>query len=126
MHAEHEGLGTNVLCSCMSTFCQTGDHVGKSWNPSYLYHSEVQPGESVSLERSEEQQENGGRETEDSVLEYDSPSCEESEEETFISNNNETNNVSGEIPLLDGEADFLLGTVSRFIRSIRFNNRILF
>ena len=30
------------------------------------------------------------------------------------------------IPSLDGEANFLLGTVSRFGRSIRFNNRILF
>ena len=83
-------------------------------------------GESVSLEHSEEHQGNGGRETEDSVLEYDSPSSwEESEEETFVSNNNESDDVSGEIPLLDGEANFLLRTVSQFM-SIRFSNRILF
>ena len=81
----------------------------------------------MSLKHSEEHQGNGGRETEDSVLEYNSPSSwEESEEETFVSNNNESDDVSGEIPLLDGEANFLLGTVSQFMRSIRFNNRILF
>ena len=102
--------------------------------PSYLYHREVQPGESVPLERPEEHQGNEGRETaaeqeeeQEGVLEYDSPSsCEESEEETFVCNSNESDDVSGQIPSLDDEANFLLGTVSRFGRSIRFNNRILF
>ena len=44
--------------------------------PSYLYQSEIQPGEPVSLERSdlEEQQEKSGQdEEEDGMLDYDSP-----------------------------------------------------
>ena len=44
--------------------------------PSYLYQSEIQPGEPVSLERSdlEEQQEKSGQdEEEDGMLAYDSP-----------------------------------------------------
>ena len=57
--------------------------------PSYLYQKDVQPGESVSLERSEseEQQQNEGGETEeeDTVLEYNSPSSnEDSKEESFV------------------------------------------
>ena len=44
--------------------------------PSYLYQSEVQPGEPVSRERSdlEEQQDKSGQdEEEDGMLDYDSP-----------------------------------------------------
>ena len=55
-----EGLGANIWCCSSSAFCQTGDNNGKSWNsPSYLYQREIQPGEPVSLEGSdlEEQQE---------------------------------------------------------------------
>ena len=100
--------------------------MARAGNPSYLYHREVQPGESVSLEHSEEHQGNGGRETEDSVLEYNSPIVGKNQRKRHSSDNNESDDVSGEIPLLDGEANFLLGTVSQFIRSIRFNNRILF
>ena len=45
------------------------------------------------------------------VLEYDSPSSsDESEEESFANNNHETDDdVSGEIPSLDDEPNFLLG-----------------
>ena len=62
--------------------------------PLYLSQGEIQPGEPVSLERSdfEEQQENSGKqdEKEDGILEYDSP-C-----------------VDGDIPSLEQETDFHL------------------
>ena len=131
--AEHEGLGANVWCSCVPALCQTGDHVGKSWNPSFLPLSETSTARRISfLERSnaEEQQENGGDKTEeDGVLEYDSPSCDEdvnddtSDEDV---NDDTKDDASGEIPSLDAEANFLLGTVSHFGRTIRFNNIISF
>ena len=73
---------------------------GKSWNSqSYLYQRLIQPGEPVSLERSdfEEQQENSGKqdEEEDGIFECDSP-CDD-----------------GDIPSLEREADF-------YLRRLRF------
>ena len=78
-YTEDEGLSLNICRSGASALCQTGNNDGKSWNsPSYLYQREIKPGEPVSLERSdfEEQQENSGKqdEEEDGILEYDSPS----------------------------------------------------
>ena len=74
-HTEDEGLGVNDCCSRASALCQTGKNDGKSWNvPSYLYQSEIQPVEPVSLERLdfEEQQENSGKreEEDDGILKY--------------------------------------------------------
>ena len=61
-------------------------------SPSYLYQREIQPGELVSLERSdfEEHQENSGKqdEEEDGILERDSP------------------RDDGDTPSLEREADF--------------------
>ena len=70
----------------------------------------------------------GETEEEGGVLEYDSPSSSrDSEEESFSNNNHEIDDdFSGEIPLLDDEANFRLGGVYRFGRSIRFNDRSLF
>ena len=76
-YTQDEGLSLNICRSGASALCQTGNNDGKSWNsPSYLYQREIEPGEPVSLERSdfEEQQENSGKqdEEEDGILEYDS------------------------------------------------------
>ena len=99
--------------------------------PSYLYQKEIQPGEWVCLDQStsQDQQRNGEQEddSEDGILEYDSPSSrEESGDESFSNNDNEADDDTGAIPSLEREADFLLGRVSRFGRSIRFNSRIFF
>ena len=53
------------------------------------------------------------------MLEYESPSSDEE------SADDETACNAGEIPSLEREANILLGRVSRFGRSIRFNSRIL-
>ena len=53
------------------------------------------------------------------MLEYESPSSDEA------SADDETACNAGEIPSLEREANILLGRVSRFGRSIRFNSRIL-
>ena len=78
----------------------------------YLYQRLIQPGEPVSLERSdsEEQQENSGKQDEeqDGIFEYDSPSND------------------GDILSLERKADFHLRKGSRCRRSIRFNSRIMF
>ena len=84
--------------------------------PSYLYQREVRPGESVSLERSEEQQRNEAKEAneEDGILEYDSSSSEYLDDESFSTNNDEADDDVGgipDIPSLDREATVLLGTV---------------
>ena len=75
-------------------------------SPSYLYQREIQPGELVSLERSdfEEHQENSGKQDEekDGILERDSP------------------RDDGDTPSLEREADFYLRGGFRFERSIRF------
>ena len=80
--------------------------------PSYLYQGEIQPGELVSLERSdfEEQQKISGKQDEEEggTLEYDSPSDD------------------GGIPSSEREAGFHLRRGSLFRRSIRFNSRIVF
>ena len=70
---------------------------------SYLYQREIQPGEPVSLERSD-------------LERYDSPSSDEE------SADEETARDVGEIPSLEQEANFLLRKVSRLGRSIRFNS----
>ena len=89
--------------------------------PSNLYQREVQPGELVSLEHfvSAEQQETETEE-EDGILQYDSSSDDEDLKER------DNDEAEDDIGSLDREANFLLGTVSRFGRTIRFNNRILF
>ena len=82
-------------------------------------------GESVFLERSEEQRRNEAEEAdeEDGILEYDSSSSEDLDDESFSTNNDEADDDVGGIPSLDCEATFLLGTVSRFGRTVRFNSR---
>ena len=42
-----------------------------------------------------------------------------------INENDEADNDVGDIPFLDCEDNFFLGTVFRFGRTIRFNNRII-
>lgn len=93
--------------------------------PSYLYQREVRPGESVSLERFGEQRRNEAEEAdeEDGILEYDSSSSEDLDDES--TNNEEADDDVGGIPSLDREATFLLGTVSSFGRTVRFNSRII-
>lgn len=93
--------------------------------PSYLYQREVRPGESVSLERFGEQRRNEAEEAdeEDGILEYDSSSSEDLEDES--TSKEEANDDVGGIPSLDREATFLLGTVSSFGRTVRFNSRII-
>ena len=95
--------------------------------PSYLYQREVRPGESVSLEHYREERRKEGEEAgeEDGVLEYDSSSSEDFNDESFSTNNDEADDDVGGIPLLDREATFLLGMVSRFGRTVRFNSRII-
>ena len=92
--------------------------------PDYLYQCQVQPGEPVIIdslgkdseaenqeERVEEEEEMGGVE-----VEYDTSSDEGSNNEV---QEEERENSVGTLEL---EANFLLGTVSRFGRAIRFNN----
>ena len=80
--------------------------------PSYLYQREIQPGELVSLEHSdfEEQQKISGKQDEEEggTLEYDSPSDD------------------GGIPSSEREAGFHLRRGSLFRRGIRFNSRFVF
>ena len=87
--------------------------------PSYLYQREIQPGEPVSLERSDLEEQQEKDEEEDGMLEYDSPRSDEE------SAHDETACDVGGIPSLEREANFLFGRVSRFGRSIHFNSRIL-
>lgn len=93
--------------------------------PSYLYQREVRPGESVSLERFGEQRRNEAEEAdeEDGILEYDSSSSEDLDDES--TNNQEADDDVVGIPSLDREVTFLLGTVSSFGRTVRFNSRII-
>jgi len=89
--------------------------------PFYFYQRGVQPGELVSLEHFvlEEQQETE-TEVEEGIPEYDSSSNDEDLEER------DNDEADDDIGSLDCETNFLLGTVSRFGRTIRFNNRIVF
>ena len=93
--------------------------------PSNLYQREVRPGELVSLERSWEQRRNEAEEADDEegILEYDSSTSENLDDESFSTNNDEADDDVGGIPSLDREATFLPGTVSRFGRTVRFNSR---
>jgi len=88
--------------------------------PSYLHQREVQPGESVSLEHSISREQQGSQvnetEDEDGILEHDSSRSEEDSEEGSLPE------ADDDIGSLGREANFLLGTVSRFGRTIRFNN----
>ena len=102
--------------------------------PSYLYHKEVLPWDSISLEPAEpsaseanERDEVGDEDNEEGVLEYHfSDSVEDSEEQSIgINDNDEADDDVGDIPFLGREVNFLLRTVSRFGRTIRFNSRIM-
>ena len=87
-HREDEGVGVNICCSSTSALCHTRNNDGKSLNSPVvpLYQRDIQSGKSVSLERSdfEEQQENSRKqgEKEDGILSYDSP-CDDGDMVTF-------------------------------------------
>ena len=103
--------------------------------PSYLYHKEVLPWDLISLEppaepsasEANERDEVGDEDDEEGVLEYQfSDSVEDSEEQSIgINDNDEADDDVGDIPFLGREVKFLLRTVSRFGRTIRFNSRIM-
>ena len=80
----------------------------------YLYQREIQPSGPVSLERSdyEEQQKDSGQQ----------------DEEEAQSSDKELNNMSfpDDETACNDNADFLLGRVSRFGRSIHLNRRNVF
>ena len=78
--------------------------------PPYLYQREVRLGESVFLERCGGQRRNEAEEAdeEDGILEYDSSSSEDLDDESFSTNNEEADNDVGGIPSLDREATFCL------------------
>ena len=82
--------------------------------PIYLYQREIQPSGPVSLERSdyEEQQKDSGQH----------------DEEEAQSSDKELNNMSfpDDETACNDNADFLLGRVSRFGRSIHLNRRNMF
>ena len=82
--------------------------------PIYLYQREIQPSGPVSLERSdyEEQQKDSGQH----------------DEEEAQSSDKELNNMSfpDDETACNDNADFLLGRVSRFGRSIHLNRRNVF
>ena len=63
--------------------------------PSYLQQREIQPGEPVSLERSDLEEQQEKDEEEDRILQYDSPSSDEE------SADDETACDVGEIPSLE-------------------------
>ena len=87
--------------------------------PPYLYHREVLPGNSVSLEPAgkwDGRSGTGDKDDKEGVVEYDlSSSDEDSEEQSLGNDNDEGDNDVGDIhESLVGEANFLLGTFSRF------------
>ena len=84
---------------------------------SYLYHKEVLPWDSISLEPAEpsaseanERDEAGDEDDEEGVLEYHfSDSVEDSEEQSIgINDNDEADDDVGDIPFLGREVNFLL------------------
>ena len=98
--------------------------------PPYLYHREVQPGNSVSFEPAgkwDGRSGTGDKDDKEGVLEYDLfSSDEDSEEQSLGDDNDEGDNDVGDIKApLDSEANFLLGTVSRFGKTIRVSNVLL-
>ena len=102
------------------------DNKGKSRNPALLPERGA-AGWVFSLEPSWEQRENEAEEAdeEDGILEYDSSSSEDLYDEQFSTKNDEADDDVGGILPLDREATVLLGTVSRFGRTVRFNSRII-
>ena len=98
--------------------------------PPYLYHREVLPGNSVSPEPAgkwDGRSDTGDKDDKEGVLEYDLfSSDEDSEEQSLGDDNDERDNDVGDIKApLDSEANFLLGTVSRFGKTIRVSNVLL-
>eukprot|EP00794_Sanderia_malayensis_P019294 gene19294-21218_t len=83
--------------------------------PAYLYQQEIQPGERIAFL-------DGIEELEEEEIEYDHTSEDEQYDKPEVENNEypdcDYNNDSS-------EADFLLGTRSRFGRAIRINNRYI-
>lgn len=105
-----------------TTMCRAGTL------PDYLYQRPVQPGEPVIIdslgkeseaENQEGEEEIGGVE----VDEYDTSSDEGGNDEVHEEVEEARENSVGTLEL---EANFLLGTVSRFGRTMRFNNRLFF
>ena len=82
--------------------------------PAYLYQQEVQPGERIAFL-------DGVEEPEQEEIEYDPPTSEDEQYDEV--ENNEHSNDDDNID--SREADFLLGTRTRFGRAIRFNNRFI-
>ena len=92
-------------------------------SPLFLQLVAAEPSASEANERDEV----GDEDDEEGVLEYHfSYSVEDSEEQLIgINDNDEAGDDVGDIPFLGREVNFLLRTVSRFGRTIRFNKRII-
>ena len=96
--------------------------------PSYLYQREVRPGESVSLERSGEQWRNEPKKQTRKTAYWSTIQAVAKiwmTSQSFSTNNDEADDDVGGIPSLDREETFLLGTIPRFGRTVRFNSRII-
>ena len=100
--------------------------------PDYLYQKEIQVGEKISLQSSnnaktgetphqDEDDEQRGT-VEDEVTEFDSSSDKESSAgEALVDEENDLGNLQ-----ITRDVDFLIGTTSRFGRSVRLNSRFIF
>ena len=79
----------------------------------------MRPGGSVSLERSGEQRRDEAKEADegDGILEYDSSSSEDLDDESFSTNNDEADDDVGGIPSLDREATFFAWNGFTFLKN---------
>ena len=100
--------------------------------PDYLYQKEIQVGENISLQSSnnaktggtphqDEDDEQRGT-VEDEVTKFDSSSDKESSAgEALVDEENDLGNLQ-----ITRDVDSLIGTTSRFGRSVRLNSRFIF
>ncbi len=99
---------------CQQTVRQETTMAKAETLPAYLYQQEVQPGERIAFL-------DGVEEPEQEEIEYDPPTSEDEQYDEV-----ENNEHSDDDDNIDSrEADFLLGTRTRFDRAIRFNNRFI-
>ena len=122
-------MGKSAWVFCATEKCAPGNHHGKDWHAPRLPISKGNPGwrKKISLQSSnngktgETDDEQRGT-VEDEVTEFHSSSDEEScAGESLVDEESDLGNLQ-----ITRDVDFLIGTTSRFGRSVRLNSRFIF
>ena len=121
---QSQGLGILLWCCCKTTYCTPRDHYGSTWDTLRVYDQRQREVAEKPISIAFDARVS----TAEAVTENET--VEEAEDEFDESSHEEVDDDPEVSTLVEGEfgssATFLLGARTRFGRTVRFNNRLLY